>query len=97
MSCFYFSDDLSQKISLHKARDYDLGFLHKRIIKNLFRCLTDSQQIGLFMAINIYMEFMVLFTSIGLYTILYTTDFFCSHGIFLLFLKVSDILSTISD
>ena len=88
----------------NKEKKYNLGFLQSKIIKNIIYCLTERQQIGkklnfvnfikstlisgLYFLILIYLELMMISSDLGLYTLLLKTGFFCTHGIFLLLLKV---------
>ena len=88
----------------NKEKKYNLGFLQSKIIKNIIYCLTERQQIGkklyfvnfikstlisgLYFLILIYLELMMISSDLVLYTLLLKTGFFCTHGIFLLLLKV---------
>ena len=87
-----------------KARLYELGFLLTKVIKKIFVCLSERQQIGeklssndfislsltsgLFFLICVCQELMTISSDLGLYSILLITGFFWTHGIFLLLLKV---------
>ena len=87
-----------------KARLYELGFLLTKVIKKIFVCLSERQQIGeklssndfislsltsgLFFLISVSQELMTISSDLGLYSLLLKTGFFWSHGIFLLLLKV---------
>ena len=86
------------------AKFYDLGFLHSKIIKNVFCCLTENQHIGneyhhalpaflvfipgLFFLIRVFLELSLLISDAGLYILLYKTDFL-SFAALLILLKVS--------
>ena len=86
------------------AKFYDLGFLHSKIIKNVFCCLTDNQHIGneyhhayrlfecssqgFFFLIRVFLELSLLISDVGLYILLYKTDFL-SFAALLILLKVS--------
>ena len=37
---------IMKKVNRYKALAYDLGALHTKVIKKIFICLTESQQIG---------------------------------------------------
>ena len=51
---------------------------------------------GVFLLICVCLELMALTTNFGLYTILYKTGFFWSHGIFLFMLKYVSLLVLLS-
>ena len=92
-----------------KASWYDLGFLQTKIVKNIFFCLNERQQIGkkfssnnfisssfttgIFFLILIWQELMMISSDLGLYSLLFKTGFFMTHGIFLVLLKVRTLIS----
>ena len=86
------------------AECYDLGFLHSKLIKNVFCCLTETQHIGIdcfirrdkecslspgvFFLTSFILELSLLSSDVSIYILLYNTNFLYSATLLFL-LKVS--------
>ena len=95
------SDEHEDDKDKFAAKCYDFGFLHSKIIKNIFCCLNETQQIGmnlfilllsmsdsgLYFLICVFLELSLLSSDVSIYILLYNTDF-SSFAILLLLLKV---------
>ena len=96
-------DDEEDDEDQFAAKCYDLGFLKSKLIKNVVCCLTENQQLGiiplfavikiksapgLFFSISVFLELSLLSSDVGMYILLYSTDYLY-FATFLFLLKVS--------